>query len=138
MSHFTTLRTELRNLEALAATLSRLGYRSQPNGTVTDYYGQKRQVDLTVEIPGQRAVGFARSEETSALELVGDWWNAQLSQQEFLDTIKHNYAREQVLASLEIQGVDLSTVRQIEEEDGTVVFEVPIDDSQIQAMANGG
>jgi len=138
VSHLTTLKTELRNLHSLMAALGRLGYTCQVDGRIVDYFGNEQQVDLVVEVPGQRAVGFVRNRASGVLDLVGDWWHAKLTQQEFLDGIKCNYAREQVLESLQNQGVDLSTVREVEEEDGTILFEVPIDDNQLRAMTAGG
>ena len=135
MSHFTTVKTELRNLDALAAALRRAGYDCRPAGTVADFYGKKRKVDLVVNIPNQRTVGFVRNPQDGLLELVGDWYGGALGREQFLDSIKCSYAREQVMASLASQGIDLADVRETEEDDGTVVFEVPIDDGQVQALA---
>jgi hypothetical protein len=138
MSHFTVVKTELRNLNALAAAMKRLGYACREGDSAADYYGQQRAVDLAVDIPGQRPVGFVRSPETGLFELVGDWYNARISRDQFLNSIKCNYAREQVLESLTNQGIDLASVREIEEPDGAVVFEVTLDEAQVQALAAGG
>lgn len=137
MSHLTTLRTAVRNVEALREALTRLGYRCTAGGAVADYYGHTRQVELAVELPGQRqkAVGFVRNGQTGLLDLVGDWWGSQVDRQQFLNNIKSAYAREQVMESLAAQGIDPSDVREVEEADGTIVFEVPLDDSQLLAMA---
>ena len=116
MSHLTVLKTELRNLNALTAALTRLGYSWKLGGTVKDFFGKTAAVDLVVEIPGQRAVGFARNPQSVLLELVGDWYQSRITQQQFLDSLTCNYAREQVLASLQEQGIDLSEVREVEEE----------------------
>jgi hypothetical protein len=134
MSHFATIRTELRNLDTVKAALRRLGLAFREGGAVEDYYHNTRRVDLVVEIPGQRPVGFARDASTGAIALVGDWWGGKLREAEFLASLKGSYAREQVLVSLERQGVDLSKVKEVEEPDGSVVFTVPLDDEELQLL----
>lgn len=134
MSHFTTIKTELRNLAAVEAGLRRLGIECQRGGTIEDYFKNSRKVDLIASLPGQRAVGFARNESSGVIELVGDWYGGTTSQEEFMTSLTHHYAREQVLESLEQQGVDLSRVKEREEPDGSVVFELPLDEDQLTAM----
>lgn len=137
MSHFTTVKTKLRNIDALAAALKRMGYQCQRNDSIVDYAGNKQHVDLSVVIPGQRSVGFVRSSGSDELELVGDWWRSTVTKEEFLGKIKFVYARHQVIESLQNQGIDVATVREIEQPDGSVVFEVPVESQQIQALTAG-
>jgi hypothetical protein len=137
MSHFTTIKTELRNLAAVEAALRRLGVEYERGGAIEDYYKSSLPVDLTVRLPGQRAVGFARNTASGVIELVGDWYGGSTSQEEFVTSLTHHYAREQVLESLEQQGVDLSRVKEREEPDGSVVFELPLEDDQMEAMIGG-
>ena len=137
MSHFTTIKTKLMNLAAVEAGLRRLGIEYERAGTIEDYYKNTLPVDLIVRLPGQRAVGFARNATSGVIELVGDWYGGTASQEEFMTSLTHHYAREQVLQSLEQQGVDLSRVKEREEPDGSVVFELPLDDDQIAAMIGG-
>ncbi len=136
MSHVTRIKTQLKNLNAVQAALKRLGYQSQVDGTIQDYYGKQQKVDLAVEIPGQRGVGFNRK-KSGEIELVGDWYGGRVGRQEFLDSLKCNYAREQVLQSLERQGIDLSKLKETEEPDGTVVFELPLDTQEMEMLAAG-
>lgn len=135
MSHFTSIKTELRNLNVVQAALRRLGYQFEIGGTVPDYFKRAREVDLVVHIPGQRPVGFRRNPATGIIELVGDWYGSAMKEQEFLDALKSNYAREQVLESLGHQGVDLSKVKETEAPDGSVVFELPLEDEEMEALA---
>lgn len=137
MSHFSTIKTELRNLNMVQAALRRLEYEYELGGTVRDYYGQTRSVDLVAHIPGQRPVGFLRDEGTGVIDLVGDWYGGSLKEQEFLDSLKGNYAREQVLETLEQQGVDLSKVKEVEEADGSVTFTVPLEEEEMESMILG-
>jgi hypothetical protein len=117
--------------------LRKLGYEFELGGTVKDYYGVSHVVDLVAHVPGQRAVGFIQDQRTGVIQLAGDWWGSKIREQEFLDSLKCNYAREQVLETLEQQGIDLSKLREIEEPDGTVIFELPLDDAEMEALVIG-
>jgi hypothetical protein len=137
MSHFTTIETKLKNLTVVEAGLKRLGINYERDGTIEDYYHNTLEVDLRVHIPGQRSVGFKHNQTTGVYELVGDWFGSDTSQEEFMTSLTHNYAREQVRESLKQQGVKLSRVKEREEPDGSVVFEVPLDEDQMEAMIGG-
>lgn len=137
MSHFSTIKTELRNLDAVAAALRRLGIAYEINGEVEDYYHAKQVVDIVALLPGQRPVGFVRDLDRGVVSLVGDWWGGTVQREEFLSRLKSNYAREQVLESLRQQGVRMEDVIEREEADGSYTFEVPLDDDQMEAMIRG-
>lgn len=134
MSHFASIKTELRNLAMVQAALRRQGISFQIGGTVEDYFHNRQAVDIVAEIPGQRPVGFVRNPETGVVELVGDWYGGKTSQEEFMAGLKGNYAREQVMESLERQGVDISKVKEIEEPDGSVVFVVRLEEEEMQSL----
>jgi hypothetical protein len=137
MSHMTSIRVELKNLEMVKAALKRQGLSFQVGGVVEDYFHNKQAVDLVVEVPGQRPVGFRRDPATGSIDLVGDWWGARTSREEFLANLKAGYAREQVMESLELQGVDISKVKEVEEPDGSVVFVVPLDEEELRTLDAG-
>lgn len=137
MSHFSTIKTELRNLIAVKAALRRLGVSFEEGGKIEDYYHAIQRVDLIAHIPGQRPVGFMKDVGTGVINLIGDWYGGGVSRDDFLSKLKCNYAREQVLASLEQQGVDVSRIKEREEPDGSVVFELPLDDGQMEALVGG-
>ena len=134
MSHFSTIKTELRNLNSVEAALRRLGIQIEGSGVIEDYYHAKQTVDIIAHLPGQRPVGFVRDPASGVVNLVGDWWGGTMSRDDFLAQLKSNYAREQVLESLEKQGVNMADVIEREEADGSYVFEVPLDDEQMTAM----
>ncbi len=137
MSHFSTIKTELRNLNAVESALRRMGIQCEKNGEIEDYYHAKQAVDIVAHLPGQRPVGFVRDAATGIVNLVGDWWGGTMSREEFLAQLKSNYAREQVLESLEKQGVNMADVIEREEPDGSYIFEVPLDDEQMNTMIGG-
>ena len=137
MSHFSTIKTELRNLNAIAAALRRLGIDFELGGEIEDYYHAKQSVDIVAHLPGQRPVGFVRDPTTGIVNLVGDWWGGRVGREAFLSQLKSNYAREQVLASLEQQGVSMEDIVEREEPDGSYTFEVPLDEDQMETMIGG-
>jgi len=134
MSHFTSIKTELRNLNMIQAALRRLGYDFEVGGSIKNYFRRAREVDLVVHIPGQRPVGFCRNPTTGIIELVGDWYGSSMKEEEFISAVKSKYAREQVLESLAHQGVDLSKVKETETPDGSVVFELPLENEEMEAL----
>ena len=137
MSHFSTIKTELHNLNAVAAGLRRLGIPCEMGGEIEDYYHAKQAVDIVAHLPGQRPVGFVRDAGTGIVNLVGDWWGGSTGREEFLAQLKGSYAREQVLESLEKQGIPMENVVEREEADGSYTFEVPLDENQMQSMIGG-
>lgn len=137
MSHISVVKTELRNLKAVASALRRLGIRCERGGEIEDYYHAKQTVDIIAYLPGQRPVGFVRNTATGIVSLVGDWWGGTMSQERFLEQLKSNYAREQVLESLERQGINMADVIEREEPDGSYTFEVPLDDEQMNTLIAG-
>lgn len=137
MSHFSAIKTEMKHLGVVEAALRRLGVDHVRGGAIEDYYGNRREVDLVAHPPDQRPVGFVYNSASGVYELVGDWYGGQTSQEDFLLSLKCNYAREQVLESLEQQGVDLSRVKEWEEPDGSVVFELPLRDDEMESLLTG-
>lgn len=137
MSHFATIKTELKNLAMVQAALRRMGIAFQLGGMVEDYFHNQQAVDIVAEIPGQRPVGFVHNAESGVVDLVGDWWGGSVSQEEFMTGLKGHYARESVMDSLERQGMDVSKVKEIEEPDGSVVFVVPLEEEDMQSLAAG-
>jgi len=117
--------------------LRRKGISFQVGGTVEDFFHNQQTVDIVAEIPGQRPVGFVRNPETGVIDLIGDWYGGKTSQEEFMAALKGSYAREQVMDSLERQGVDISKVKEIEEPDGSVVFVVPLEEEELQSLDAG-
>jgi len=57
-----------------------------------------------------------------------------MKEQKFLSAIKNNYAREQALQSVGRQGVDLSKVKETESPDSSVLFELPLESEEMDAL----
>lgn len=95
MSHFSQIRTKIRNLSALQAALSDLGtdWKSGP-APVRGYQGKVETADVVIEQANGYDIGFKLNPETKAYELVADlqYWQQPLSVDGFLNQINQRYA----------------------------------------------
>lgn len=71
MSHFTTIKTEIRDPEILKKTLSDLKFEFQENGKIPGHQGQKESLDIAVGAAGYSYFGFKRSQEKGSYEIRG-------------------------------------------------------------------
>ena len=59
MSHFSTIKTQLKEAEPLIKALNHFGYRiNQEEKFVKGYKGQFTAVDISMNLPGDTQVGF--------------------------------------------------------------------------------
>lgn len=71
MSHFTTIKTEIRDQEILKKTLSDLKFKFQENGKIPGHQGRVESVDIAVGAAGYSYFGFKRSQERDCYEIRG-------------------------------------------------------------------
>jgi hypothetical protein len=123
VSHFSRIKTALRDRELLTATLEELGYEVIEGGTVKGRQGL-RQVDLSVRTRSGNGIGFIRDPDGS-YTLVADWYGIGRKDQKILERVKstiskvqRRYAERIVLAKTGEQGFSL--VERNEEPDGTI------------------
>ena len=106
MSHFTTIRTMIRNQLTLEETLKELHYtyRSEESIRIRGYQGQNAHGQVVVDTGSSYDIGFQRqSDQTYAV--CSDWWgvenNTSIRQVEFLRSLNQTYTirtvRQQVL-----------------------------------------
>ena len=73
MSHFSTVKTELRQLPSLRAALEDLGYTpGESQQAVRGYQGQTVDAELAVAVEGSADFGFRWNETSGAYEFVTD------------------------------------------------------------------
>jgi hypothetical protein len=123
MSHFSRIKTTLRDRELLTATLEELGYEVNEGGSVKGRQGI-RQVDLSVRTRNGNGIGFVRDTDGS-YTLVADWYGIGRKDQKILERVKttlsrvqSRYAEKIVLEKTEEQGFSL--VERNVEPDGTI------------------
>ena len=114
MSHFSTVKTELRDREALVGALGDIGHTPAPAGPIRGYRGQTVTADLTISQPGGADIGFRWNSETGSYELVADLdlWNLSTPVERFLAQLTQRYALQSILASTSEEGYQVSEQRQ--------------------------
>ncbi|MEB3159728.1 MAG: DUF1257 domain-containing protein [Synechococcus sp.] len=121
MSHFSTVKTELRQRGPLVAALRDLGY-SPEEGTrqVRGYQGQTVEAELAVSMEQGGDLGFRWNALTGAYELVTDLdlWRQQVPIERFLAKLTQRYAFNTVLAASTEEGFAVAEQRNCE--DGSI------------------
>ncbi|MCP9775253.1 DUF1257 domain-containing protein [Cyanobium sp. HWJ4-Hawea] len=121
MSHFSTVKTELRDLEALVGALTDLGHPPQLGAQqVRGYRGQTVTADLTVDQANGADIGFRLNEATGSYELVTDLdlWNQQVPVERFLNQLSQRYALRSILSATADKGFQVS--EQTNHDDGSI------------------
>lgn len=119
MSHFSQIKTQIRNLDALKAALTDLGidWKSGPRD-VRGYQGQTRPAEIVIEQDNGYDIGFART--GSEYELVADlqFWAQAGSVERFLNRITQRYAYHTVVNASAQEGFQVA--EQTQAQDGSV------------------
>ncbi len=106
MSHFTRVRTQLRNIETVKKALEDLGYKVE-EGAVRGYAGQQANAELVVRLDGKFDMGFRR--EGSNVVMVADFWGLRMNREEFLQKLSQRYAYITVIEQAEQTGFQMMT-----------------------------
>ena len=121
MSHFSTVRTELRDRQALIEALADLGHSPlegiQP---VRGYRGQTVMADLTVPQEQGADIGFRWNESSGSYELVADLdlWKQPIPVERFLARLTQRYALRTILAASAEEGFQIE--EQTSQLDGSI------------------
>ena len=114
MSHFSTVKTELRQLEPLVQALEDLGYSpEQGERPVRGYRGQTVTADLAVTMQDGGDLGFRWNDQSGAYELVTDLdlWKQTIPIERFLAKLTQRYAFNTVLSATSNEGFQVSEQR---------------------------
>jgi hypothetical protein len=121
MSHFSTVRTELRDLRALEEALVDLGHTPAPGSRqVRGYRGQTVTAELAIPQPNGADIGFRFNPDSGAYELVTDLelWKQPVPVERFLAQLSQRYALRTILAASAEEGFQVS--EQTTQLDGTL------------------
>ncbi|PZV16620.1 MAG: hypothetical protein DCF22_04960 [Leptolyngbya sp.] len=113
MSHFSQIKTQIRNLSSLQMALTDLGIDWQPGPQeVAGYRGQTHTADVAIAQTNGYDIGF--SWNGSEYELVADlqFWNQPIPVELFLSKITQRYAVQTVLTETAQQGFQVSEQEQ--------------------------
>lgn len=111
MSHFSTVKTELRQLEPLVKALEDLGYApEQGEHSVRGYRGQTVTADVAVTMQTGGDLGFRWNAATGAYELVTDLdlWKQTIPVERFLAKLTQRYAVNTVLSATQSEGFQVA------------------------------
>jgi hypothetical protein len=119
MSHFSQIKTQIRNLDSLKEALTDLGINWQP-GTreVRGYQGQTHAAEVTIEQDNGYDIGFKWNGKE--YELVSDlqYWQQNLSVDGFLRQVTQRYAYQTVVKETTRAGFEVA--EQQKNKDGSI------------------
>ena len=114
MSHFSTVKTELRQLEPLVQALEDLGYSPEKGEhPVRGYRGQTVTADLAVAMQDGGDLGFRWNDQSGTYEFVTDLdlWKQTIPIERFLAKLTQRYAFNTVLSATSNEGFQVSEQR---------------------------
>ncbi|MBD3887118.1 DUF1257 domain-containing protein [Phormidium tenue FACHB-886] len=111
MSHFSTLRSKLTDVEILKTSLRDLGIVVQTNAKVRGLGRQQTQADVIAVLEGGCDLGWFRNAEGS-LDLVADVWGVSRKHNmaELISAINQKCAVHQTLAAVKRPGLQNAKV----------------------------
>jgi hypothetical protein len=124
MSHYSRVKTQFHNREALLASLTSLGYEVETDTVIRGHHGE-HTVDIAVRKTQGYGVGFVKSPD-GTYDMVADWWGVagtderKITQElaQAAGTIQKVYAKKMVIEQAARDGFEI--VSQTEGQDGTV------------------
>ncbi|MEL7052042.1 MAG: DUF1257 domain-containing protein [Cyanobacteria bacterium J06588_5] len=121
MSHFSQIKTKLRNLSSLQLALNDAGVSWQAGPkAVRGYQGDTTTAEVVIEQENGYDVGFKHNAQTGDYELVADlqYWQQPMSVEGFLNQVTQRYAYHTVVNESAVKGFQVS--EQVANEDGSI------------------
>jgi len=121
MSHFSTIKTQLKDAEPLIKALNNLGYIiNQDEKFVKGYKGRFTAVDISMNLPGDTKVGFKWDNNSNVYELVTDLdlWKFELPVERFISKVTQMYAYQTIISKTKEDGYQI--VEQKNQNDGSI------------------
>ena len=121
MSHFSTIKTQLKDAEPLIKALNNLGYMiNQEEKFVKGYKGKFTAVDISMNLPGDTKVGFKWDNNSNSYELVTDLdlWRFDLPVERFISKVTQMYAYQTIISKTKEDGYQI--VEQKNQNDGSI------------------
>lgn len=119
MSHFSNIKTQIRNVTSLQAALTDLeiDWKTGPR-SVRGYQGQTRNAEVVIEQNNDYDIGF--SWNGKEYELIADlqYWQQPLSVDGFLNRVTQRYAYHTVMQETTKQGFEVAEQQQ--NQDGSI------------------
>ncbi|MEO1693209.1 MAG: DUF1257 domain-containing protein [Cyanobacteria bacterium J06631_6] len=119
MSHFSNIKTKIRNLNSLKAALADLDVSwKDSSGVVQGYKGQTHQAEVVIEQSNSYDIGFCWN--GNEYELVADlqYWQQPLTVDGFLRQVTQRYAYHTVVSESANQGFAIT--EEAKNDDGSI------------------
>ena len=110
MSHFSTIKTQLKEAEPLIKALKNLGYQIiQEEKFVKGYKGKFTAVDISMNLPGETKVGFKWDNNSNSYELVTDLdlWKFDIPVERFISKVTQMYAYQTIISKTNEDGYQI-------------------------------
>mgnify|MGYP006231339427 FL=1 len=121
MSHFSTIKTQLREAEPLIKAINTLGYAiNQEEKFIKGYRGKFTAVDISMNLPGDTKVGFKWNNNSNAYELVTDLdlWKFDIPVERFISKVTQMYAYQTIISRTKDDGYQI--VEEKNKNDGSI------------------
>ena len=121
MSHFSTIKTKLKEEKSLIKALNHLGYKiNQEKKFIKGFRGQFTEVDISMDLPRETKVGFKWDNNSKSYELVTDLdlWKFEIPVERFISKITQMYAYHTIISKTEEDGYQI--VEQKNQNDGSI------------------
>ncbi|MBD2459983.1 DUF1257 domain-containing protein [Oscillatoria sp. FACHB-1407] len=115
MSHFSTLRSKLTDVEILKASLRELGIEVQTNTKVRGSGCQRVRADVVAVLEGEYDLGWQQNADGS-FDLVADLWGVAKKHNmgQLLSAINQKYAVNKTLAEVKRPGLQNANVKLVQ------------------------
>ena len=121
MSHFSTIKTQRKEVGPLINALNNLGYTiNREEKFVKGYRGKFTAVDISMNLPNDTEVGFKWDNNSSTYELVTDLdlWKFELPVERFISKVTQMYAYQTIISKTKEEGYQI--VEQKKQNDGSI------------------
>ena len=121
MSHFSTIKTQLKEAEPLIKALENLGYTiNQEEKFIKGFKGKFTAVDISMNLPSDTKVGFKWDKNSNAYELVTDLdlWKFEIPVERFISKVTQMYAYHTIISKTNEDGYQV--VEQKNKNDGSI------------------
>ena len=119
MSHFTRIKTSIRDLSTLQSVLTQLDVSwEKANVPIKGYQNQIHKAELVIHQSNSIDIGFAFNGQSYELVADKSFWRQPWSIEVFLDKINQSYAAQ--LLNQELKTLGFSTVSYVKSEQGVI------------------
>ncbi len=119
MSHFTSVKTQIMDLNSLELALTELDYRVIHEARIRGWENQQKKAKLVARFPdllSEYDIGFVQSSDNRTYDMVADWWAIEesvgQSQADIAQAIVQRYAYQKVMKEVKARGFMISEEKQ--------------------------